>query len=52
MRIAILDDIHDAYAIHASLKPESRGLIDRRRIDLMKPSAYLINTARGPIVDG
>lgn len=41
----------DIVSIHASLTPESRGLIDARRLALMRPSAYLINTARGPIVD-
>jgi phosphoglycerate dehydrogenase-like enzyme len=49
-----LDDLlktSDLVSIHVSLKPETRGLIDARRIGLMKPTAYLINTARGPIVD-
>jgi phosphoglycerate dehydrogenase-like enzyme len=41
----------DVVTIHASLTPASRGLLDDRRLRLMKPSAYLINTARGPIVD-
>ena len=41
----------DVVSIHATLAPESRGLIDDRRLALMKPTAYLINTARGPIVD-
>ncbi|HWD23674.1 MAG TPA: D-2-hydroxyacid dehydrogenase family protein [Burkholderiales bacterium] len=41
----------DVVSIHATLSPESRGLIDARRIALMKPTAYLINTARGAIVD-
>ena len=41
----------DVISVHVSLAPTSRGLIDRRRIGLMKPTAFLINTARGPIVD-
>ena len=41
----------DVVSIHATLTPDTRGLIDARRIGLMKPTAYLINAARGPIVD-
>ncbi len=41
----------DIVSIHATLAPESRGLIDARRLALMRGTAYLINTARGPIVD-
>ena len=41
----------DIVSIHAMLAPQTRGLIDTRRLALMKPTAYLINTARGPIVD-
>jgi phosphoglycerate dehydrogenase-like enzyme len=41
----------DVVSVHATLAPETRGLIDARRLHLMKPTAYLINTARGPIVD-
>lgn len=40
----------DVVSIHVALKPDSRGLIDARRLGLMKPTAVLINTARGPIV--
>ena len=49
-----IDDLlsrSDVVSVHATLSPESRGLIDARRIGLMKPTAYLINTARGPIID-
>jgi phosphoglycerate dehydrogenase-like enzyme len=41
----------DVVSIHASLTEMSRGLLDARRLALMKPTAFLINTARGPIVD-
>lgn len=41
----------DIVSIHATLAPETRGLLDARRLSLMKKSAYLINTARGPIVE-
>jgi phosphoglycerate dehydrogenase-like enzyme len=41
----------DVVSVHVSLAPTARGLIDARRIGLMKPTAFLINTARGPIVD-
>lgn len=41
----------DVVSIHATLNSASRGLLDAERIALMKPSAYLINTARGAIVD-
>ncbi len=41
----------DVVSIHASLAAGSRGLIDARRLALLKPTAYLVNTARGAIVD-
>ena len=41
----------DFVSIHAKLTKETRHLFGRREFGLMKPSAYLINTARGPIVD-
>jgi phosphoglycerate dehydrogenase-like enzyme len=40
----------DIVTVHVALKPETRGLIGAREIALMRPSAYLINTSRGPIV--
>ena len=51
---AELDDllrVSDVVSIHATLSPESHGLIDARRLGLFKPTAFLINTSRGPIVD-
>jgi phosphoglycerate dehydrogenase-like enzyme len=41
----------DVISIHCPLNDETRGLINAERLALMKPTAYLINTARGPIVD-
>jgi phosphoglycerate dehydrogenase-like enzyme len=49
-----IDDLlrtSDFVSIHLPLTTLSRGLISRERIGLMKPSAYLINTARAAIVD-
>jgi phosphoglycerate dehydrogenase-like enzyme len=41
----------DVVAVNCSLTPETHHLLDADRLALMKPSAFLINTARGPIVD-
>ena len=41
----------DFVSIHTPLTGETHHLIDARRLGLMKPAAYLINTARGPVVD-
>ena len=41
----------DVVTLHCNLTSETRGLIDRRRLALMKPTAVLINTARGGVVD-
>ena len=41
----------DFLAVNCPLSPETRHMVNAGRIALMKPTAYLINTARGPIVD-
>ena len=41
----------DFVSLNAAFTPETRHLIGRRELSLMKPTAFLINTARGPIVD-
>lgn len=41
----------DFVSLHVPLTEATRHLIDARRLGLMKPTAYLVNTARGPIVD-
>jgi D-3-phosphoglycerate dehydrogenase len=41
----------DIVTIHVVLSQRSRGLVGREDLARMKPTAYLVNTARGPIVD-
>ncbi len=41
----------DFVSIHLPLNRETRGMIDRERLELMKRSAYLINTSRPEIID-
>lgn len=41
----------DYVSLHAPLTPATRGLLDAGRLGLMKPSAFLINTSRGGLVD-
>jgi lactate dehydrogenase-like 2-hydroxyacid dehydrogenase len=41
----------DVVSIHTPLSAETRHLIDARRLALMKPTAHLVNTSRGPVVD-
>jgi D-3-phosphoglycerate dehydrogenase len=49
-----LDDLlawADAVSLHTPLTDETRGLIDARRLGLMRPGTILVNTARGAVVD-
>lgn len=41
----------DFVSLHCPLTPQTRHLIDARRLSLMKPTAVLVNTARGPVID-
>jgi phosphoglycerate dehydrogenase-like enzyme len=54
VRLVALDDLlreADFVSIHCPLNEQTRGLIGARELALMKPEAYLINTARGGLVD-
>jgi glyoxylate reductase len=49
-----LDDLlaaADVVSVHTPLSDETRHLIDAPRLGLMKPTAHLVNTSRGPVVD-
>jgi len=41
----------DFVSVHVPLLPETRGLFNAKTFSQMKPSAFLINTSRGPVVD-
>ena len=41
----------DFVSIHALLSDDTRGMLSRKELEMMKPTAYLINTSRGAIVD-
>ncbi len=41
----------DVLSIHCPLTPSTRGLLGRERLRAMRPGAFLVNTARGPVVD-
>ena len=41
----------DVVSLHCPLTPQTRHMVDRRRLGLMKRTALLINTSRGPLID-
>ena len=41
----------DVLSIHCPLTPETKGLVNAERLSLMKPTAYLLNTSRGPVIN-
>jgi glycerate dehydrogenase len=41
----------DIVSLHCPLTPQTAGLVNARRLSLMKPTAFLLNTSRGPLVD-
>ena len=43
--------VSDFVSVHCPLTPDTKGLINARRLSLMKKNAILVNTSRGPVVD-
>lgn len=41
----------DVVTVHVPLLDTTRGLLNRERLAIMKPSAYLVNSSRGPVID-
>jgi glycerate dehydrogenase len=41
----------DVVSLHCPLTPQTKNLINERSLSLMKPAAFLINTARGALID-
>jgi glyoxylate reductase len=41
----------DFISLHAAMRPDTRHLIGERELRLMKPTAFIVNTSRGPVID-
>lgn len=41
----------DFISLHCPLKPDNMGFVNKELIEVMKPSAYIINTSRGPLIN-
>ena len=41
----------DVLSVHCPLTPETKSLVNAERLALMKPTAYVLNTSRGPVVN-
>jgi glycerate dehydrogenase len=54
VRFVDLDELFrqsDVVSLHCPLTPETRNVVNAERLAMMKRSAYLINTSRGPLID-
>lgn len=53
-KVQTLDELlaaSDVVSLHCPLIPETQGLIGAHELEVMKPTAFLVNTARGPVID-
>ena len=54
IRAVSLDDVFamsDVLTLHCPLTPDTKHLVNAERLAMMKPTAFLINTSRGPLID-
>lgn len=54
VRVVALDELFrtsDVVSLHCPLTPETEKLVNAGRLALMKPTAFLLNTSRGPLID-
>ncbi len=49
--LATLLRTSDVVSLHCPLTPETKGLLNAERLALMRPTAFLLNTSRGPLID-